>query len=80
MKGVLRRIRFERLQRGWNQTDLAQLAHVRQQNISLIEQGRLIPNTTQLDRLASAFGIDPAELLKPHVAVVDPEKQLEQVQ
>jgi transcriptional regulator with XRE-family HTH domain len=67
---VVLRIRFERLLRGWSQTDVAHLAHVMQQEVSLIEQGRLIPTPNQLERLGRAFGIPPASLLKP-VAIVE---------
>jgi transcriptional regulator with XRE-family HTH domain len=69
MKGAFRRIRYERLQRGWNQTVLARLVHIRQQEISLIEQGRLIPSPEQYDRISRVLGVPPEELL--HLIVVE---------
>jgi transcriptional regulator with XRE-family HTH domain len=75
---VVLRIRFERLQRGWTQTDVAIRAHVMQQEVSLIEQGRLIPRPNQLERLGRAFGIPSASLLKPvSIAEVDEAEPVE---
>lgn len=72
----MRIIRFERLRRGWNQTQLGRRARLSQQSISFIETGRLIPTSDELDRLAHAFGLTAAALIRPHVVVVDPEMSL----
>lgn len=76
----MRIIRFERLRRGWNQTQLGRRARLSQQSISFIETGRLIPTSDELARLAHAFGLTAAALIRPHVVVVDPETSLSQRQ
>jgi transcriptional regulator with XRE-family HTH domain len=57
-------LKLRRLQKGWNQTDVARLARLTQQEISLIEQGRLIPRPHELVRLAQIFGVAPSEILE----------------
>lgn len=64
----LLRLEYERRKRGWTQVELGRRAAVRNQDISLIEKGRLIPSGEQLDRLAGALNISPSSaLLKPTI-------------
>lgn len=58
-------IEFKRRERGWSQTQLAQLVRIGQPWISLIELGKFIPAPAQLARLARAFDIAPEDVLKP---------------
>ncbi len=55
------RLRYERLRRGWSQTDLGRAAKPRilQSEISDIELGRR-PTATQLRALARVFGVNPS--------------------
>ena len=71
MRGELKRIRFERFRHGWNQTQLAERAGIRQTTLSAIENGRLKPTANQLLLLAAALNLPADELLRPVVAVVD---------
>jgi transcriptional regulator with XRE-family HTH domain len=64
------RLKYERLHRGWSQGKLAERARLRQQDLSLIEMGRLNPTSDELERLALALSLPPASasiLLKPAV-------------
>jgi transcriptional regulator with XRE-family HTH domain len=66
------RLRFERLKRCMTQTDLADLAGVRQCDISDWEIGNTTPNEDQLEMLAFALKISPARvLLQPTVVLHD---------
>ena len=58
----MRVIEFERRKRGWSQSQLSEIAGVRQADISAIEIGRLVPSALQADRLGKAMGI-PADML-----------------
>ena len=65
------RVKYERVRRGLSQDTLAVLAgRLSQPDIGLIENGRLIPTTAQLERLAAIFGVPPDALLLP-VEVVE---------
>jgi transcriptional regulator with XRE-family HTH domain len=55
-------IREERLRRGWNQSQLADLSGVRRQSIDDIEKGETRPRVETNQRLARAFGIAGSEL------------------
>lgn len=64
----LLRLAYERMKRHWSQSELGRRSGIRQQDISLIETGRLIPTDEQLFRLAVALRMSPPEiLLKPTV-------------
>jgi ribosome-binding protein aMBF1 (putative translation factor) len=58
------RIRAERLKRGWRLEDLSHFSKVGAADISRIENGRLIPYSSHAQRLATALGIQPEELLQ----------------
>ena len=56
----------ERLNRGWNKTELARRARLHPSRVGTIESGRVIPYDVELGRLAKALRWqgDPADLLK----------------
>ena len=57
------RIKVERAQRGWSQTDLAQRSGVSKAMISKIERGEASPTATVLGRLSGALGLALSVLL-----------------
>lgn len=67
------RLHYERLRRGHTQSTLAAAVRLVQCDLSLIENGRLVPTPEQLQRLADAFSIEPAAKLLEHVVVVHAE-------
>jgi transcriptional regulator with XRE-family HTH domain len=69
------RLRLERHLRCWTQKDVARASGIPQQIISAIESGRLNPTPDELDRLAHAFRVSPAELLLQPVALQDAQTQ-----
>ena len=58
------RVRAARLALGLSQEKLAELASVHRTFIGQIETGSVGPTLVTIVRLASALGIDPAELVK----------------
>ena len=58
----MRRIKAERLKKGWSQTVLAYKSSVSIADISKIELGRLEPYPSQRERLAKALHITPDQL------------------
>lgn len=64
------RVKFERTSRNLSQERVAAAARIPQPAIALIERGRLIPTSQQLERLASVFDV-PTESLLRDVEVVD---------
>jgi transcriptional regulator with XRE-family HTH domain len=66
-------LRFIRLEQGVNQETLAKRSRVRQQNISLIEIGRLNPTAEELARLADALHVSSPAILMKHVELDIPE-------
>ena len=54
----MRRIRAERLRRGWRLDDLAHYSRLSASDISKLESGRLRPSKGQLERLAGALELD----------------------
>lgn len=62
---TLKKMRAERLRRGWSQTQLAARADMSSSDVSRFETGRAIPYPVQARRLARALGITPDELLIP---------------
>ena len=62
------RIHYERIQKRLSQKELARRARMRQQDLSLMEQGRYLPTPDELFRLSQVLLITPPEvLLKPTV-------------
>jgi transcriptional regulator with XRE-family HTH domain len=77
------RITYERTRRRWSQTQVGQLIKsiggyrraLTQNEVSLIERGRLLPDDDQLDALGRVFNISPAHVLMKPCSIVDPEEQ-----
>jgi len=59
------RIRKGRTARGWTQEELADRVALSARYIGEIERHHASPTVKVLGRLAKAFGVKPAELLKP---------------
>jgi transcriptional regulator with XRE-family HTH domain len=67
LQNVGRRIAELRHQRGWTQSQLAELAHVNTAQIGVIESGRANLTLRTLIRIASLLGVHVQELLDvPH--------------
>jgi transcriptional regulator with XRE-family HTH domain len=60
----VRYVEFVRREKGLSQATLGQLARMRQSDIGLIEHGRLIPSSKQLERLAQVLGVPASSLLR----------------
>ena len=60
-----RRLRLERVARSLTQQQLADMAAVRQADLSLFELGRMNPTPEELQRLAAALGLAADVLLAP---------------
>ena len=60
----MRRMKRERLRRGWNQTVVAYRAKLATSDVSKIESGRTFPYPSQLKRLVKVFGIDGTTLME----------------
>ena len=58
------RVKAERLNRGWTQTNLAHFTQMSPADISRIESGRMVPYPGHARRLARALNLEPAELLE----------------
>lgn len=65
MDGTFDHARLRRARRaaGMSQQDLADAAGVRQATVSMWESGRRSPHPTKMSALATALGIDAAELM-----------------
>lgn len=61
---AMTRMKAQRLQRGWTQTDLAFHSRVQPAEISRIERGQARPYPKQAARLAQALGLTEGELLE----------------
>jgi len=55
------KLQIERQSRGWSRAELARRAGLNPSTVSLIEAGRLIPYTTQLEKLCGALGLPPSD-------------------
>ena len=64
MHNSMLRVKAERLNRGWTQTELAYFARMSSAEVSRIESGRMIPYPEHARRLARALGLDPSQLLE----------------
>lgn len=63
---IPRRLKSERIKRGWNRAQLARAARMQAGTIAWIETGRFVPYQSQLEKIADALGWegDPAELFE----------------
>jgi transcriptional regulator with XRE-family HTH domain len=62
-------LKFERMNRGLRQRDLARKSGVSRHNLSQMENGRLVPTADELARLSSVLGIPADVLMTPVVAL-----------
>lgn len=69
MDNTVLRIKAERLNRGWTQTDLAYFARMSSAEVSRIESGRMVPYPGHALRLARVLDLQPSELLQEVVPV-----------
>lgn len=60
----MKEVRRFRLEKGWNQNELAFHADLAPSVISLVETGRREPNATTLRKLADALGVDIPDLFE----------------
>jgi ribosome-binding protein aMBF1 (putative translation factor) len=75
--GRFGRIRFARQRLGLSQAALGALCGgMSQHDISAVECGRLLPSKAQLQQMAEALHLTPAELLQPAVVILDSETQV----
>lgn len=58
------KIKTMRLERFWSQIDLADAAGLTESTINRLENGLQVPRISTVRKLASAFGVVPASLLK----------------
>lgn len=64
-KRVARNIRLLRTARGITQEELADLAGIHRTQLAVIERGRRNVTLKSIQRLATALGVDPRDLLQP---------------
>jgi transcriptional regulator with XRE-family HTH domain len=60
---VARNVRRLRLERGYTQEELSELAGINRNYTGMIERGERSPTVDMLDKLAKALKIDPVALL-----------------
>jgi transcriptional regulator with XRE-family HTH domain len=69
-RGLGRRIRVLRAERGWSQEVLSALSGLHRTYIGHVERGRAHISVVQLARIARAFGLRPGALIDGPQAVV----------
>jgi transcriptional regulator with XRE-family HTH domain len=62
---LARQVVLKRHARGWTQEELADRARLSARYIGQLERYKASPSVDVLERLATAFGVPPAELLRP---------------
>lgn len=67
---LARNVRERRLLKSWTQYDLADETRLRQALISEIEAGKANPTLLSLHKIASALGVQVAELVLPQGSVL----------
>jgi len=65
-----------RLERGWNQSDLARHSGVAHSTINNLENYRRKPSMTTLHKLAMAFGVPVADLLSEETPTIERDGKL----
>lgn len=75
LKDIGKRIREKRLEKAWNQKDLAQKAHLTETYIGMIERGEKVPKLETFIKLANILEASAEELLgdviqKPKMKIV----------
>lgn len=66
----MKRITFERVNRKWNQRELARKTGVHSTYICCFESGRMNPTPKELEKLSAALGV-PGDRLFEEVVVQD---------
>jgi transcriptional regulator with XRE-family HTH domain len=61
---VARNLRLLRRERGWSQEKLGQKVGISTNYVGMIERQERSPTIAVIEKIAAAFGIEPAELLK----------------
>lgn len=61
-RNIATAIRRQRMSQGWSQIQLAEKSGLKQTHISRLEKGVHTPTDLTIQKLADAFGIDPAVL------------------
>jgi transcriptional regulator with XRE-family HTH domain len=61
--GIARRIRAERVERGWSLAELAERSGVSKAMLSVIERGEASPTASLLVRIAAAYGMTLSSLI-----------------
>ena len=64
MDNKILRVKAERLNRGWTQTELAYFARMSSADVSRIESGRMVPYPSHARRLARALSLKPSQLME----------------
>jgi transcriptional regulator with XRE-family HTH domain len=62
MSEVSREIRRRRIEKGWTQAELAVYSHMSPSSVSLLESGERNPSGKSLQKIASALGVEVADL------------------
>jgi transcriptional regulator with XRE-family HTH domain len=65
------RARYERLKARLSIDHVARLSGLTHAEVSLIENGRLLPSAAQLEKLGKAYQVSPASLLLKPVVLSD---------
>jgi len=58
----VKKVRALREAEGWSQSELARRAGLHSTTVSVIESGRWKPGQGQIEKLAVALGVEPADL------------------
>ena len=58
----MKKVRALREAEGWSQSELARRAGLHSTTVSVIESGRWKPGQGQIEKLAAALGVEPADL------------------
>ena len=64
MHNRMLRVKAERLNRGWTQTELAYFARMSSADVSRIVSGRMIPYPAHAQRLARVLDLAPSDMLE----------------
>jgi transcriptional regulator with XRE-family HTH domain len=60
---IAKNIKSLRLESGLTQKELSELAHINRSYIGMIEREEVSPTVDMLDKIATAFDVDPIDLL-----------------
>jgi transcriptional regulator with XRE-family HTH domain len=60
---IAKNVRTLRLEGGLTQKELSELAHINRSYIGMIEREEVSPTVDMLDKIATAFDVDPIDIL-----------------